>query len=182
MVAAAVEKMIAFYDGDLHDINHFLKVWAFAQTIGEREGLDAHTPETLELTAVVHDIACPLCRQKYGDTDRKHQERESAPLVAAFFAEPLFAGVDVARISHIVSHHHTYTGANGIDDQLLPEADFVGSMPTRVGSRRRRSPPQRSAFSARLREASCFAACISAGSGMSLCREVKCHLSANCTV
>ena len=25
MVAAAVEKMIAFYDGDLHDINHFLK-------------------------------------------------------------------------------------------------------------------------------------------------------------
>lgn len=126
MVAAAVEKMIAFYDGDLYDINHSLKVWAFAQTIGEREGLDAHTPETPELTAVVHDIACPLCRQKYGDTDGKHQERESAPLVAAFFAEPLFAGVDVARISHIVSHHHTYTGANGIDYQILPEADFFG--------------------------------------------------------
>ncbi len=125
MVAAAVEKMIAFYDGDLHDINHFLKVWAFAKTIGGRGGLDAHTLETLELTAVVHDIACPLCRKKYGDTDGKHQERESAPLVAAFFAEPLFAGVDVARISHIVSHHHTYTGVNGIDYQILLEADFL---------------------------------------------------------
>lgn len=125
MVAAAVEKMIAFYDGDLHDINHFLKVWAFAKTIGGREGLDAHTLETLELTAVVHDIACPLCRKKYGDTDGKHQERESAPLVAAFFAEPCFAGADVARISHIVSHHHTYTGVNGIDYQILLEADFL---------------------------------------------------------
>lgn len=125
MVAAAVEKMIAFYDGDLHDINHFLKVWAFAKTIGGREGLDAHTLETLELTAVVHDIACPLCRKKYGDTDGKHQERESAPLVAAFFAEPCFAGADVARISHIVSHHHTYTDVDGTDYQILLEADFL---------------------------------------------------------
>lgn len=33
--------------------------------------------------------------------------------------------MDVARISHIVSHHHTYTGVNGIDYQILPEADFL---------------------------------------------------------
>ena len=34
IVAAAIEKMIAFYNGNLHDINHFLKVWAMAKTIG----------------------------------------------------------------------------------------------------------------------------------------------------
>ena len=48
-ISDAIEKMIAFCNGNLHDINHFLKVWAFAKNIGELEGLDAHTQETLEL-------------------------------------------------------------------------------------------------------------------------------------
>lgn len=42
-VSDAIEKMIDFYNGDLHDIYHFLKVWAFAKSIGEQEGLDART-------------------------------------------------------------------------------------------------------------------------------------------
>ena len=70
-VAAATRKMIGFYHGNRHDIAHFLKVWAMAKTIGELEGLDGHTQEVLELAAVVHDIACPLCREKYGDTNGK---------------------------------------------------------------------------------------------------------------
>ena len=80
-ISDAIEKMIAFCNGNLHDINHFLKVWAFAKNIGELEGLDAHTQETLELTAIVHDISCPLCREKYGNVDGKNQEKESVPLV-----------------------------------------------------------------------------------------------------
>ena len=66
IVSQAIEKMIAFYKGSIHDIDHFIKVWAYAKTIGELEGLDAHTQEVLELAAVIHDIACPLCREKYG--------------------------------------------------------------------------------------------------------------------
>ena len=48
---------------------------------------------------MVHDIACPLCREKYGDADGKHQELESPPLVEAFFAELPVARPDVERIS-----------------------------------------------------------------------------------
>ena len=124
-VSAAIEKMIHFYKGNLHDINHFLKVWAFAKTIGEEEGLDAHTQEILEMTAVVHDIACPLCREKYGNASGKHQEEESAPLVDAFFAEAGMREADVARICWLVEHHHTYTGVDGLDYQILLEADFL---------------------------------------------------------
>ena len=28
------------------------------------------------MAAVVHDIACPLCREKYGNTNGKHQEED----------------------------------------------------------------------------------------------------------
>ena len=124
-VAAATRKMIGFYHGNRHDIAHFLKVWAMAKTIGELEGLDGHTQEVLELAAVVHDIACPLCREKYGDTDGKHQELESPPLVEAFFAELPVDRADVARISWLAAHHHTYTDIGGVDHQILLEADYL---------------------------------------------------------
>ena len=124
-VAAATRKMIGFYHGNRHDIAHFLKVWAMAKTIGELEGLDGHTQEVLELAAVVHDIACPLCREKYGDTDGKHQELESPPLVEAFFAELPVDRADVARITWLAAHHHTYTDIGGVDHQILLEADYL---------------------------------------------------------
>ena len=125
IVSTAIQKMIGFYRGNHHDINHFLKVWAMAKTIGELEGLDAHTQEVLELAAVIHDIACPLCREKYGDTDGKHQELESPPLVEAFFEGLPVERGDVARISWLAAHHHTYTDIGGIDHQILLEADYL---------------------------------------------------------
>ena len=125
IVSIAIQRMIEFYKGNRHDINHFLKVWAMAKTIGELEGLDAHTQEILELAAVIHDIACPLCREKYGDTDGKHQERESPPLVEAFFEDLPVARADAERISWLAAHHHTYTDIGGIDHQILLEADYL---------------------------------------------------------
>ena len=42
ITAVAIEKMIDFYQGNLRDIEHFLKVWAYAKTIGEQEGVEYH--------------------------------------------------------------------------------------------------------------------------------------------
>ena len=125
IVAATTQKMIAFYRGNIHDIDHFLKVWAMAKTIGELEVLDKHAQEVLELAAVVHDIACPLCREKYGDTNGKHQELESPPLVEAFFKGLPVERPDVERVSWLVAHHHTYANIDGPDHQILLEADFL---------------------------------------------------------
>ena len=125
LIATAIEKMIDFYKGNVHDIDHFLKVWAFAKTIGEAEGLDSETQELLEITAVVHDIACPLCREKYGNASGKHQEEESAPLVDAFLGELSVGTLDVERIKWLVTHHHTYTNVSGMDYQILLEADYL---------------------------------------------------------
>ena len=125
IVATATQKMIEFYKGGIHDIDHFLKVWAMAKTIGELERLDKHTQEVLELAAVVHDISCPLCHEKYGNTGGKNQELESPPLVTAFFEGLPVERGDVERISWLVAHHHTYTNIDGLDHQILLEADFL---------------------------------------------------------
>ena len=42
--------------------------------------------KTLELAAIVHDIACPLCREKYGNTNGNYQQLEGASLTREFFA------------------------------------------------------------------------------------------------
>ena len=125
IVSAAIQKMVKFYKGDLHDIDHFLKVWAMTKTIGELEGLDKHAQEILELAAVVHDIACPLCRRKYGNTIGKHQEEEGAPLVRAFLSDTGLPEKQRERVAYLVSHHHTYTGVDGLDYQILLEADYI---------------------------------------------------------
>lgn len=65
-IAQITEKMIAESRGNIHDIEHFLMVYAYAKTLGELERLDDHTRFMLEAAALIHDIACPLCREKYG--------------------------------------------------------------------------------------------------------------------
>jgi len=124
-VGAVLEKMILSSNGNLHDISHFLKVYAFARTIGKKEELDEATQEILEIAAAVHDIACPLCREKYGNTDGKNQEKESEPLVRQFFAELDIPEPVLDRVAYLVSHHHTYTNVDGMDYRILLEADFL---------------------------------------------------------
>lgn len=125
ITASLTQKMIRFYQGSLHDINHFLKVTAFARTIGLQEQLDERTQLTLELTAIVHDIACPLCREKYGRASGDLQEQESEALLRPFLAEFNLDEEMRERVIHLVTHHHTYTGVDGMDWQILLEADFL---------------------------------------------------------
>ncbi len=120
-----MEKMIRLSTGNLHDIEHFIKVWSYAKTIGELEGLDPETQFILEAASITHDIACPLCREKYGEAAGKLQEKESFPLVEAFFAGTGMSGAKINRIAFIVSHHHTYENVDGPDWQILLEADYI---------------------------------------------------------
>lgn len=124
MVEKLFLKMTEFYVGNRSDIEHFVKVHAYARELGKLEGLDEQTLFTLE-AAVVHDIACPLCREKYGNTDGINQEHESEALLRPFLAEFNLESAVLERIIHLVTHHHTYTNVDGIDYQILLEADFL---------------------------------------------------------
>ncbi len=116
-------RMIRYSQGNRHDIDHFLKVFAYARTIAECEGLSSQERETVEIAAIVHDIACPLCREKYGSTDGKYQEREGMVLAEEFLSDLPQALKE--RVVYLVGHHHTLTDIDGIDYQILIEADYL---------------------------------------------------------
>ena len=124
-ISQLMEQMIVFSNGNLHDITHFITVWTYAKTIGELEGLDADTQYLLEATAIVHDIACPFCREKYGRADGKLQEKEGSSIVRAFLADSGMTEAQKERIAYLVGHHHTLTGIDGMDYQILIEADYL---------------------------------------------------------
>lgn len=124
-VTEVIKKMISYSEGNLHDIAHFLKVYAYAKTIGECEHLDEKTQLTLEVAAVLHDIACPMCREKYGSTEGKYQEREGAVLAANFLKDSGFSEELIERVSYLVGNHHTLTQIEGMDYQILIEADYL---------------------------------------------------------
>ena len=124
-VAEITAKMIDFYQGSVHDINHFIKVYAYAKTIGKCERLDEATQTILEIAAIVHDIACPLCREKYGNADGRLQEQEGPALAEAFLEGTCLSPEQINRIAYLVGHHHTLQGIEGLDYQILIEADYI---------------------------------------------------------
>ena len=125
MVSEIMRKMIDYSDGSHHDINHFTKVWAHAKTIGELEGLDADTQNILEIAAIVHDIACPSLRARYGTANGKLQEIEGPPMARELLRDTGLTDAQIDRIAFLVGHHHTPAEADGPDYQILIEADYI---------------------------------------------------------
>ena len=118
-------KMFAFNAGDAKRIQHLMKVHRFAQLIGRMEGLDEHTQTVLECAALVHDIGIRPAEAKYGSCTGKLQEQEGPAYARPMLEELGLDPADVDRICYLVGHHHTYTGIDGADYQILVEADFL---------------------------------------------------------
>lgn len=119
------QKMIEYYSGDPKRTQHFIKVHSFAKLIGELEGIDADTQFVLETAAYVHDIGIKAAEKKYGSCDGKLQEQEGPALAEAMLRELGYEEAAVKRVSYLVGHHHTYSDIDGMDYQILVEADFL---------------------------------------------------------
>ena len=123
-ITQLTEKMIA-WDRNAARVGHFLKVCGYAVTIGSSEDLDAGALEILEAAAIVHDIGIRPSLEKYGSDAGPYQEKEG-PAPARAMAEACgFDNVQAHRIAWLVGHHHTYTGVEEADHQILLEADLL---------------------------------------------------------
>jgi hypothetical protein len=124
-VSEAMQKMIEFNSGNQHEVEHFLKVWAYARTIGQQEGLDEKTQKTLEYAAVVHDIACPKLKAEHGSCPGVMQQEIGGPMAREFYKDSGLPQQMIDRIVYLVEHHHTFSNVEGMDYQILLEADFL---------------------------------------------------------
>ena len=118
-------KMVSYYAGDPLHIQHFVKVHSFARLIGEKEGLDEKTQLILEAAALVHDIGIRPAQEKCGSSNGKLQEKEGPVCAEAMLKELGFDREVTERVSYLVGHHHTYSNIDGMDYQILVEADFL---------------------------------------------------------
>jgi HD superfamily phosphodiesterase len=120
------DRMVTYNVGDPKRIQHLIKVHYFARMIGLSEGLDAATQLILEATAIVHDIGIRISEKKYGVCDGKHQEQEGPAEARKLLTEMgTFSEAQIERICWLVGHHHTYDCIEGMDYQILVEADFL---------------------------------------------------------
>ena len=108
-----------------HRIQHFLKVQAFALRIAKGENISSDTYELIRALALVHDVGIKIADEKYGKHPGPLQEKEGAPAAKAMCMAAGYDEVVAERISYVVGHHHTYTNIDGLDYQILVEADFL---------------------------------------------------------
>ncbi|MEI6131470.1 MAG: HD domain-containing protein [Bacillota bacterium] len=122
----ALLKMIEYFGADTRRINHALKVYGFAKAIASGGGVvDVKALEIIELSAILHDIGIHEAERKYQSSAGKHQEIEG-PAIAAVILGALGVSAETAeRVCFLVGHHHTYGKIDGLDFQILVEADFL---------------------------------------------------------
>lgn len=118
-------EMMNYYKGDPHQIQHLLKVTAFSKLIAEKEEVDQKTSFILEAAAIVHDIGIKKSMEVYGDGHGYHQEQLGPEIAEKMLAELGYEKDVIERVSYLVGHHHTYKNIEGMDYQILVEADFL---------------------------------------------------------
>ena len=117
--------MCEYYRGDKKRINHFIKVHSYAKCIGELENLSYDELFTLETASIVHDIGIKNSELKYNSSSGKYQEIEGVPEARKLLESLNFESSTIDRVCYLVGHHHTYTNIQGMDYQILVEADFL---------------------------------------------------------
>lgn len=124
-ISIIIDEMIKYYSKDPRRVNHFLKVFSFAKSIGELEDLDKDTQDILEVAAVMHDIGIKISEEKYNSSAGNYQEIEGPPVAREMLLKLNFNEEFIERVCYLIGNHHTYSKIDGIDYQILIEADFL---------------------------------------------------------
>ena len=124
IVNEITKEMIEFFKEDVHQINHALKVYGFARTIGELEDIPESKQLPLEIAAILHDVGIPESIRKYGSGQGKYQEVEGPPIAREILTDINLHKELKERVFYLIGNHHSYNNIDDIDFQILVEADF----------------------------------------------------------
>ena len=116
---------IAYNGKDVGRIHHLIKVTGFAEAIAQAETADDTQRYLITIAAILHDIGIHEAERKHGSSAGPYQEQEG-PAVARAILEELGMPEDITqRVCWLIAHHHTYHPIDGLDHQILLEADFL---------------------------------------------------------
>ncbi|MFI3327124.1 MAG: HD domain-containing protein [Clostridia bacterium] len=118
-------RMIEFNSCDPKRIQHFTKVHSYAKLIAECENIGTDTQFILEAAALTHDIGIRPAEKEFGRCDGKLQEQIGPAYAEKMLSDLNFDKSVIERVSYLIAHHHTYSNVDGIDYQILIEADFI---------------------------------------------------------
>lgn len=125
MIDRIIEKMIRYFGTDVRRVNHALKVYGFASCMASREGLSSKEVQVVDMAAVLHDIGIHEAERKHHSSGGKYQELEGPAIARELLSDLELDPATVDRICFIIGNHHSYQKIDGIDFQLLVEADFL---------------------------------------------------------
>ncbi|HBF38561.1 MAG TPA: HD family phosphohydrolase [Firmicutes bacterium] len=125
MIEQVLNEMITYFKNDTRRINHALKVYGFATTLSGLEKLSEAEKEITQYAAILHDIGIKEAERKYNSSAGCYQEIEGPPIAESILKN---LGIDqptIERICFLIGNHHSYNKIDGLDFQILVEADFL---------------------------------------------------------
>lgn len=118
-------EMIEIFGNDKKRIDHAVKVYGYATAIAELGAIEPGTREIIAISAILHDIGIKECERKYNNSSWKCQEIEGPPIARNILEKLSIPEEMISRVCFIIGHHHSLEYIDGIDFQVLVEADFI---------------------------------------------------------
>ncbi|EGD47169.1 metal-dependent phosphohydrolase HD sub domain [Ruminiclostridium papyrosolvens DSM 2782] len=119
------KEMINYFNKDVKRINHALKVYSFCKTIGALEQLNDNELMIVNLSGILHDIGIKEAEKKYNSSAGPYQEKEGPAIAKEIMNKYDIDKNIIERVCYIIGHHHSYSKIDGLDFQILVEADFL---------------------------------------------------------
>ncbi|MEE3332841.1 MAG: HD domain-containing protein [Ruminococcus sp.] len=124
-VNQTINAMTEYFRGDVKRIQHFMKVYTIARTIGINERLPEDVQHLVEIAAITHDIGIKLSEEKFGSAAGEYQEQEGPAEAEKLLSELGFEEEFIDKVCYLIAHHHTYKGIDNLPFRILVEADFL---------------------------------------------------------
>lgn len=119
------EELRKHFGADTRRINHALKVLHYAELIMDGEKVPEAMRKIITITALLHDVGIKAAEAKYRSAAGNYQELEGPPIARTMmhpYGEP-HAVMD--RVAYIIGGHHTAAKNDGLDFQIVWEADLL---------------------------------------------------------
>ncbi len=106
-------------------LTHTERVLNHAETIAESMGLTGNLRRIVQLAALLHDVGIVEAFKKHGSREGRYQHIEGPPIARRIMEEQREDQEVIERVVFLVGHHHDFSSVDGLDFQILIEADML---------------------------------------------------------